>query len=56
MNYGKDINPLIKTLKVWGCLANVQVLLPKRTKLGPKTIDCVFIGYANIVLLIGSLL
>ncbi|KAL6350152.1 hypothetical protein AAG906_004091 [Vitis piasezkii] len=26
---------------------NVQVLLPKRTKLGPKTIDCVFIGYAS---------
>ena len=29
-----------------GCLAKVQVLLPKQTKLGPKTIDCVFIGYA----------
>ncbi|RVW35398.1 Retrovirus-related Pol polyprotein from transposon TNT 1-94 [Vitis vinifera] len=25
----------------------VQVLLPKRTKLRPKTIDCVFIGYAS---------
>ena len=21
--------------------------MPKRTKLGPKTIDCVFIGFAN---------
>ena len=30
-----------------GCLAKVQVPLPKRTKLGPKTIDCVFIGYAS---------
>ena len=30
-----------------GCFAKVQVLLPKRTKLGPKTIDCVFIGYAS---------
>ena len=30
-----------------GCLAKVQVPLPKRVKLGPKTIDCVFIGYAN---------
>ena len=36
-----------KKLKVWGCLAKVQVPLPKRTKLGPKTIDCVFIGYAS---------
>ncbi|KAL2534001.1 DNA polymerase zeta catalytic subunit-like [Abeliophyllum distichum] len=39
--------PGYKILKVWGCLANVQVPLPKRIKLGPKTIDCVFIGYAN---------
>ena len=36
-----------KHLKVWGCLAKVAILLPKRTKLGPKTIDCVFIGYAK---------
>ena len=39
--------PAYKILKVWGCLAKVQVPLPKRVKLGPKTIDCVFIGYAN---------
>jgi len=38
--------PSYKILKVWGCLVKVQVPLPKRTKLGPKTIDCVFIGYA----------
>ena len=25
----------------------MQVPLPKQTKLGPKTIDCVFIGYAS---------
>lgn len=36
-----------KKLKVWGCLAKVRVPLPKRTKLGLKTIDCVFIGYAH---------
>ena len=36
-----------KIFKVWGCLAKVQVPLSKRTKLGPKTIDCVFIGFAN---------
>ncbi|CAL8084501.1 unnamed protein product [Prunus armeniaca] len=39
--------PTYKTLKVWGCLAKVQVPLPKITKLGPKTIDCAFIGFAS---------
>ena len=34
-------------IKLWGCLAKVLIPLPKRTKLGPKTIDCVFIGFAN---------
>ncbi|KAM1158977.1 hypothetical protein ACFX19_032768 [Malus domestica] len=43
----KGQRPTYKTLKVWGCLTKVQVPLQKRTKLGPKTIDCVFIGYAN---------
>ena len=32
---------------MWGCLAKVLILLPKRTKIGPKTIDCVFIGFEN---------
>ena len=32
---------------MWGCLAKVQVPLPKWTKLELKTIDCVFIGYAS---------
>ena len=31
---------------MWGCLAKVEVPLPKRVKIGPKKIDCVFIGYA----------
>ena len=39
--------PTYKTLKVGGCLAKVLIPLPKRTKIGPKTIDCVFIGFAN---------
>ena len=30
---------------MWGCLTKVQVHLLKMTKLGPKTIDCVFISY-----------
>ncbi|GKB38080.1 DNA polymerase zeta catalytic subunit-like protein [Tanacetum coccineum] len=34
-------------MKVWGCLANVQIPLPKRTKLRPKTINCVYLGPAK---------
>ena len=36
----------LKYFIVWGCLAKVEVPLPKRVKIGPKTIDYVFIGYA----------
>ncbi|KAJ9567517.1 hypothetical protein OSB04_003483 [Centaurea solstitialis] len=39
--------PTFKRTKVWGCLAKVQVPLPKRTKLGPKTIDCIYLGPAK---------
>ena len=39
--------PSYKMIKIWGCLAKVLIPLPKRTKLGPKTIDCVFIGFEN---------
>ena len=34
-------------LKVWGCLAKVAIPDPKKVKIGPKTIDCIFIGYAQ---------
>ena len=43
----KGHKPSYKYLKVWGCLAKVGVPKPKQVKIGPKTIDCVFIGYAN---------
>jgi hypothetical protein len=33
-------------LHTWGCLAKVNVPINKKRKLGPKTIDCVFLGYA----------
>ena len=33
-------------LRTWGCLAEVNVPIPKKRKLGPKTVDCVFLGYA----------
>ena len=39
--------PSYKFLKVWGCLPKVVVPIPKRIKIGPKTIDCVFIAYAH---------
>ncbi|KAK8583215.1 hypothetical protein V6N13_021927 [Hibiscus sabdariffa] len=32
---------------MWGCLAKVMAPLPKRMKIGPKTMDCIFIGYAE---------
>ena len=32
---------------MWGCLAKVAVPTPKKVKIGPKTVDCIFIGYAQ---------
>jgi hypothetical protein len=33
-------------LRTWGCLAKVNVSINKKCKLRPKTVDCVFLGYA----------
>ena len=30
---------------MWGCLAKVMVPIPKRITIGPRIIDCIFIGY-----------
>ena len=30
---------------MWGCLAKVMIPIPKRIKIGPKTIDYILIGY-----------
>ena len=38
--------PNLSYLKVWGCIAYFRVPDPKRTKLGPKAIKSVFVGYA----------
>ena len=43
----KNHTPSYKHLKVWGCLAKVGLPETKKRKLGPKTSDCVFIGYAE---------
>jgi hypothetical protein len=32
--------------RTWVCLAKVNVPINKKRKLGPKTVDCVFLGYA----------
>ena len=42
MNYGKVERLPINS---W-CLAKVAVLIPKKVKIRPKTVDCVFISYA----------
>ncbi|GAB2278393.1 hypothetical protein Dimus_039287 [Dionaea muscipula] len=39
--------PSYDYLRMWGCLAKVAVPTPKRVRIGPKTVDCVFIGYAQ---------
>ena len=43
----KRMKPSYKYLRVWGCLAKVAVPPPKKVRIGPKTIDCIFIGYAH---------
>lgn len=39
--------PSLSYLRTWGCLAKVNVPIAKKRKLGPKTMDCVFLGYAH---------
>ena len=44
----KPLNPKpnLKYLRVWGCLTKVNIPINKKRKIGPKTIDCVFVGYS----------
>ncbi|GKA18023.1 retrovirus-related pol polyprotein from transposon TNT 1-94 [Tanacetum coccineum] len=39
--------PSYQYLRVWGWLAKVVVLTPKAQKIGPKSVDCIFIGYTK---------
>ena len=39
--------PNVNFLRTWGCLVKVNIPKPKKRKLGPKTVDCIFIGYAQ---------
>ncbi|KAL0404059.1 UNVERIFIED_CONTAM: Retrovirus-related Pol polyprotein from transposon TNT 1-94 [Sesamum radiatum] len=43
----KRFAPNFNHLKVWGCLAKVAYPDFKKSNIGPKTFDCVFIGYAQ---------
>ena len=43
--YGKK--PSFSYLRTWGYLAKVNIPINKKRKLGPKIVDCVFIGYAQ---------
>ena len=43
----KGRKPKLDYLKVWGCLAFYRVPDPKRTKLGPRAIKSMFVGYAQ---------
>jgi hypothetical protein len=51
----KEITPLeewekrrlnLSYLRTWGCLAKVNAPINKKRKLGPKTVDCIFLGYS----------
>jgi len=43
----KGYQPNLKYLRVWGCLAKVMLLDPKKRKIGSKTSNCLFLGYAE---------
>ncbi|KAG5527251.1 hypothetical protein RHGRI_028223 [Rhododendron griersonianum] len=43
----KGRKPNLSYLKVWGCLAYYRVPDPKRTKLGPRAMKSIFVGYAE---------
>ena len=39
--------PSLSYLRTWGCLAKVNVPISNKCKLGPMTVNCVFLGYAH---------
>ena len=39
--------PDLEYLKVWDCLAKIMLPEPKKRKIGSRTCDCMFIGYAS---------
>jgi len=43
----KVYQPNLKYLRVWRCLAKVMLFDPMKRKIGSKTSDCMFLGYAK---------
>jgi hypothetical protein len=43
----KGRKPSLHYLCTWGCLAMVNIPINKKRKLGPKTVDCILLGYAH---------
>jgi hypothetical protein len=43
----KSRKPTLGFLHAWGYLAKVNVPACKKQKLGPKSVDCIFLGYAH---------
>ena len=41
----KKKRPTLSYLCTWGCLTTVNVPITKKRKIGPKTVDCVFLDY-----------
>jgi hypothetical protein len=39
--------PSLSYLHTWGCLAKVNIPIPKKCKIEPKTMDCIFLGYSE---------
>jgi transposase InsO family protein len=39
--------PTLSYLRTWGCLSKMSVPITKKRKLGPKTVDCIFLSYAT---------
>jgi len=37
----------LKYLRDWGSLVKVILLVPKKSKTGSKTFDCMFLGYVD---------
>ena len=38
--------PTLSYLRTWDCLAKMNVPITTKRKFEPKTVDCVFLGYA----------
>jgi hypothetical protein len=47
MRSGLGENHHFHTCALGGCMAKVNVPINKKSKLGPRIVDCVFLGYVS---------